>query len=78
MDLYGFLKRLIDIIGSVMGLIVLLPILLILSLAIKIDSKGPVLFKQKRIGKNKTHFNAGHAVDWPGNINGTSPGPGLC
>jgi O-antigen biosynthesis protein WbqP len=51
------IKRLIDIILSLMGLIVLSPIYLILIIAIKLDSRGPVLFKQKRIGINKTHFN---------------------
>lgn len=50
------LKRGIDLLLSLAGIIVLSPILLILSLAIKIDSKGPVIFKQKRVGKNKTHF----------------------
>ncbi|MEK3888439.1 sugar transferase [Bacillus sp. FSL K6-3431] len=55
--MYLKMKRLIDIILSLIGLVVLSPILLILILAIKMDSKGPVLFKQKRIGINKTHFN---------------------
>ena len=50
------LKRGIDLLLSLAGIIVLSPILLILSLAIKIDSKGPIIFKQKRVGKNKTHF----------------------
>jgi O-antigen biosynthesis protein WbqP len=50
-------KRLIDIILSLIGLIVLSPIFLILIIAIKLDSKGPVFFKQKRVGINKTHFN---------------------
>ena len=50
------LKRGIDLLLSLAGINVLSPILLILSLAIKIDSKGPVIFKQKRVGKNKTHF----------------------
>ena len=40
-----------------MDLIVLSPIFLILIIAIKLDSRGPVLFKQKRVGINKTHFN---------------------
>ena len=52
-----FLKRLIDIVLSLCGLIVLLPIYLTLVIAIKIDDPGPVLFKQKRVGTNKTHFN---------------------
>jgi O-antigen biosynthesis protein WbqP len=55
--MYMKVKRLIDIILSLIGLIVLSPILLILIIAIKIDSRGPVLFKQKRVGINKTHFN---------------------
>lgn len=55
--MYMKVKRLIDIILSLIGLIVLSPIFLILIIAIKIDSKGPVLFKQKRVGINKTHFN---------------------
>lgn len=50
------LKRGIDFLLSLVGIIVLSPILLILCIAIKIDSKGPVIFKQKRLGKNKTHF----------------------
>lgn len=50
------LKRGIDFLLSLAGIIVFSPILLILCIAIKIDSKGPVIFKQKRVGKNKTHF----------------------
>lgn len=50
-------KRLIDFIVSLIGLIVLSPIFLILIILIKLDSKGPVLFKQKRVGIHKTHFN---------------------
>jgi O-antigen biosynthesis protein WbqP len=50
-------KRLIDIILSLMGLIALSPIFFILIIAIKLESKGPVLFKQKRVGINKIHFN---------------------
>ncbi|MDQ0154196.1 sugar transferase [Robertmurraya andreesenii] len=55
--MYMKVKRLIDIILSLIGLIVLSPIFLILIIAIKMDSRGPVLFKQKRVGINKTHFN---------------------
>ncbi len=50
------LKRGIDFLLSLVGIIVLSPILLILCIAIKIDSKGPVIFKQKRVGKNKSRF----------------------
>jgi O-antigen biosynthesis protein WbqP len=55
--MYLKIKRLIDIILSLIGLIVLSPIFLILIISIKIDSRGPVLFKQRRLGINKTHFN---------------------
>lgn len=52
-----YLKRLIDIILSACALLILFPILLIISIAIVIDSPGRVLFCQKRVGKGKTHFN---------------------
>lgn len=55
--MYIKVKRFIDLILSFIGLIILSPIFLILILAIKLDSKGPVLFKQKRVGIHKTHFN---------------------
>lgn len=51
------IKRGIDFILALGGLIVLSPVFIILCIWIKLDSKGPVLFKQKRIGINKTHFN---------------------
>jgi len=54
---YLKIKRLIDIVFSLIGLIALSPIFLILIIAIKLDSKGPVLFKQKRVGIHKTYFN---------------------
>lgn len=50
-------KRFLDFLLSLCGIIVLSPLLIILSIWIKIDSKGPVFFKQKRVGKNKTYFN---------------------
>jgi len=53
---YLKLKRLIDIVLSLLGLIILSPVFLILIIAIKIDSKGPVLFKQKRVGIHKSYF----------------------
>ncbi|WP_017379292.1 sugar transferase [Paenisporosarcina sp. TG-14] len=55
--MYMVIKRLIDICLSLIGLIVLSPIFLLLIITIKMDSKGPVLFKQNRVGINKTHFN---------------------
>lgn len=54
--MYLVFKRFIDIVLSLCGIIILSPILLIIALAIKIDSKGPVLFKQKRVGKGKKYF----------------------
>ncbi|MFB4167255.1 sugar transferase [Virgibacillus sp. JSM 102003] len=54
--MYMKTKRLLDIIISLTGFIVLSPIFILLILAIKIDSKGPVLFKQKRVGIYKRHF----------------------
>ena len=51
------IKRLIDLVLSVCGLIVLSPLLIAIVIAIKLDSRGPVIFKQKRVGKNKTYFN---------------------
>ena len=53
---YLKIKRLIDIILSTLGLIILSPVFLILIIAIKLDSPGPVLFKQKRVGIHKSHF----------------------
>ena len=52
-----FFKRLIDIVLSGFGIIVLAFPMLVIAIAIKLDSKGPVLFKQKRVGLHKTHFN---------------------
>ena len=52
-----YIKRGIDIVLSFCGLIVLSPVFLILALMIKRDSKGPVLFKQKRVGMDKRYFN---------------------
>lgn len=49
-------KRVIDIIGSLVGIIVFSPIMLVTAIAIKLDSKGPVIFKQERVGLNGQHF----------------------
>lgn len=54
--IYPKIKRFIDFILSLLGLVILSPIFIILIVAIKLDSKGPVLFKQKRVGIHKTHF----------------------
>ena len=51
-----FFKRLIDFLLSLLGLIALSPLLLLIALLIKIDSKGPVFFRQKRVGRYKKLF----------------------
>lgn len=50
------LKRIIDLLGSFVGLIVLLPILCIVAIAIKVDSPGPIFFLQERIGYKGKYF----------------------
>lgn len=54
--LYPKIKHIIDFVLSIIGFLFLSPIFLVLSVLIKIDSKGPVFFTQKRIGKNKSTF----------------------
>lgn len=54
--MYLFIKRLVDFILSLVGLLILSPVFLILFLAIKLDTPGPIFFKQKRVGVNKSHF----------------------
>ena len=55
--MYIKIKRVIDLILAIVALIILSPLFLMLVIAIKADSPGPVLFKQKRVGICKTHFN---------------------
>ena len=50
------MKRGIDCILSLIGLIILSPILLIIAVIIKVTSPGPILFRQERVGKNNEHF----------------------
>lgn len=54
--MYPIIKRSLSIIVSGIAIIILAPVLLGIAIAIKIDSTGPVLFKQKRVGKDKSHF----------------------
>ncbi len=51
---YG--KRLLDIILSGCGIVILSPVYLLVALAIVLDDPGPVFFRQKRVGIHKTHF----------------------
>ena len=52
----NFIKRLLDIILSFMGIVILALPMLIVAIIIKIDDPGPAIFKQKRVGKNKKLF----------------------
>lgn len=54
--MYLYVKRLIDIVLSASACVILSPVLLIIAVVIKLDSKGPVIFKQKRVGIGKSHF----------------------
>lgn len=54
--MYLVIKRIIDFILSLIALICLSPLLLILAIWIKVDSTGPIFFRQKRVGKNKKFF----------------------
>lgn len=54
--IYNFNKRVLDILCSLIGLIILSPILAVVAILIKLDSKGPVFFSQDRVGLNKKVF----------------------
>lgn len=56
MKVYPSIKRIIDFVLSLIAIIILWPVFLIIAILIKLDSKGPVFFKQKRVGKNKEYF----------------------
>ncbi|ABK60595.1 sugar transferase [Clostridium novyi] len=53
---YFVIKKIIDIVGSLCGIVILSPIMIITAIAIKLDSKGPVFFSQERVGKNGKIF----------------------
>ncbi|MDQ3965445.1 MAG: sugar transferase, partial [Actinomycetota bacterium] len=50
------LKRLLDVVGSLFGLILLSPLLITVAILIKVTSPGPVLFAQKRVGADEKVF----------------------
>ncbi len=52
----AIVKRAIDIVGSLVGLILTSPFLILICLAIKLDSKGPIVFKQMRVGRARPHM----------------------
>ena len=54
--MYRIFKRTFDFILSLLGIIIASPLMLIIAVAIKLDSSGPVLFKQERLGKNAKVF----------------------
>ncbi|MGL4662885.1 MAG: sugar transferase, partial [Culicoidibacterales bacterium] len=54
--MYQYVKRILDFIISVIGLLFLSPIYIIVSCCIKATSKGPIHFKQERVGANDTRF----------------------
>ncbi|WP_236637479.1 sugar transferase [Photorhabdus australis] len=53
---YSIIKRIFDLISSSIGLIILSPILIAIAIWIKIDSKGPIFFRQKRVGQYNQNF----------------------
>ena len=54
--LYNISKRSLDIMASLVGLIILSPVVLVVAILIKLESKGPIIFSQKRIGLNGKEF----------------------
>lgn len=54
--MYRYFKRFFDIVLSFLALVVLSPVFLVIAIAVKIDSDGPVLFKQKRVARGKKYF----------------------
>lgn len=67
-----YVKRLLDIFLSALGMIILSPVFVIVAILVKLDSPGPLLFKQKRVGKDKSHFSMykfrSMRADAPGNV----------
>ncbi len=54
--LNSFAKRVVDIVGSFCGIVILSPLLIVIAIAIKTTSKGPVIFKQERVGRHNKTF----------------------
>src|SRR5690606_15439837 len=51
-----FMKRAVDIVGAIVGMVVLSPVALAIAIAIKLTSRGSVLYKQTRVGKDGREF----------------------
>ena len=68
----NYIKRFLDFVLAAIGLVVLSPLFVLLCIVVKIDSKGPVFFKQKRLKANKGEFNIlkfrTMKVDTPANV----------
>lgn len=54
--LYRIIKRMIDVIGSLVGLIIFSPVIMVIIIAIKLDDGQEIIFKQKRVGKDEKEF----------------------
>lgn len=54
--LYLYLKRIMDIFGALIGIIILSPLCLVIAILIKLDSTGPIIFSQERVGLNGKKF----------------------
>jgi exopolysaccharide biosynthesis polyprenyl glycosylphosphotransferase len=54
---YFIIKRIIDIVGAIIGIVLFSPIMMIVAIAIKFESKGPIFFSQKRVGLYGKEFN---------------------
>jgi exopolysaccharide biosynthesis polyprenyl glycosylphosphotransferase len=52
----GWIKRFFDVLGATLGLVAIAPVMLLLALAIKLDSRGPVFFRQLRVGRHGRRF----------------------
>jgi len=51
-----YIKRPLDVVASMIGLVLLSPLFLVLAIMVKLDSRGPVFFKQMRVGKGAREF----------------------
>ena len=73
-DTGSMMKRLFDVLTSSMALLFLSPILLVIALAIKLESSGPVFFRQTRVGKNGRPFTMYKFRKFPTTYDGQGPG----
>jgi lipopolysaccharide/colanic/teichoic acid biosynthesis glycosyltransferase len=54
---YTEIKRTLDILVSSMGLVIMSPVMILIGIAVKLESEGPVIYKQERLGLNGKIFN---------------------